>query len=839
MPKPEVSLDYATQTAKNCFHCGSPNPKQPIIVKIEDQPRAFCCHGCSAVCQAIHQSGLKGFYQRTQDGELLSPPPEPPQDTELFDLEEIQQDYLVDSKTTDNGANDQREINMLVEGIHCAACVWLIEKSLSKDGGVVEARVNLSGRRLKLRWDNSQTQLSNIIKRLSSIGYSATPFDPEQAEGQIKKANKTLLLRLGFAAFCMMNLMWVSIALFAGADDGEFRSLFHWVGFALATPCMIYSGWPFLRGGWSSIQTASLTMDLPIAIGILATWSYSSFVTFTQSTTGDVYFDTVVNFVFIILVGRYLEAISRRNAVVSSQRLMDLQPRVASVLLDDNSEQIRPVRTLSAGEKVQVKPGGRVPVDGMIVDGQAQIDESMLSGESEPVTKATGDSVFAGSQNISGSLTVQITGTLKDTALGKIIALVEEAQSSKAPIQMLADKIVPWFVAVTLLLSLSTFAFWLFSGNMTAAEVEFALLASVSVLIITCPCAFGLATPMAVAVASGLGAKNGILIKHGAALEYLASADEIIFDKTGTLTCGEPKLDQFIVADGVDKPTLLTKAGLLESRSEHPLAKAVVAAASELKKSLIDVELTNFQSFQGLGVSADFKESELKIGSRKWLLQQNISLPDNMLQQAEAASQQALTDVWLVENQRVVGLMLIGDTPRSDAKSTLSQLKSAAVSVSLLSGDRQPVADAVAEKLGGMDYVIAEVLPAEKDAEIKKRQQNGKKIVMVGDGINDAPALARADVGVALASGTDVSMDCADIILSHNRLADLPLARRLSQATMTTIRQNIGLSLAYNIVLVPLAVTGQITPLFAAIAMPISSLVVIGNAARLGRVFKS
>ncbi|MCW8826211.1 MAG: heavy metal translocating P-type ATPase, partial [Gammaproteobacteria bacterium] len=501
--------------AESCFHCGLPvPPKAPFHTVIDGAERNFCCLGCESVCSAIYDAGLEGFYQRTPEGTLLSPPPEPPKDLSIYDIEEVQEEFI-DIKAGEHG--EIRSIHLLVEGIHCAACVWLIERSLQPIPGILKADVNLSGKRLHLEWDNDRIQLSDILQKLAVIGYAAVPFDPEAAEGQIKKQNRAMLYRMAFSGFTMMNLLWISIALYSGADKGEFREMFHLIGFALATPTLFYAGWPFLKGAYTGLRALHLGMDLPIAIGASVTWGYSTYITFSQSTQGEVYFDTVVNFIFVILVGRFLEAISKRHAVAATQRLMDLQPRVASIL-HDGEEKVVPIRTVKVGDTVVVKPGYKIPVDGVICEGESRIDESMLSGESNPVSKLVGDSVSAGTMNSLNPILIEVSATLKDTALGRIIRLVEEAQASKAPIQCTADLIVPWFVATTLLLAGGAFSYWLFVAG---AGIEMALMTATAVLIITCPCAFGLATPMAIAVASGQGARHGILVKNGSVLETL------------------------------------------------------------------------------------------------------------------------------------------------------------------------------------------------------------------------------------------------------------------------------------------------------------------------------
>ena len=813
------------QTACTCFHCGLPlSDRYNFTARLDGVQRQFCCFGCESVCKAIFDAGLEGFYQRTPEGSLLAPPPEPPKDLTLYDLDEVQAEFVAE-------LTDLRDIHLLVEGIHCAACVWLIERSLMCLDGVLTANVNLSGRRLHLRWDNRRISLSLVLQRLADIGYRAVPYDPDAAEGALKKQNRALLFRMAFAGFAMMNLLWVSIALYSGADKSEFRSLFYWVGFALATPTLFYSGWPFLKGAWSGLRQLRLGMDLPIAIGATSTWAYSVYVTLNPSATGEVYYDTVVNFLFVILLGRHLESLSKRHAVAATQRLLNLQPRVASVLRE-GQEQIVPVRSIKTGEQVLIRPGASIPVDGCVMEGHSTVDESMLSGESQPLKKQPGDPVSAGTINIQGALTVEVQGTLRNTALGRIISLVEEAQASKAPIQCLADRIVPWFVALTLLLAALTFAYWL------QQDFERALMAATSVLIITCPCAFGLATPMAIAVASGLGARNGILVKNGEVLETLSSITHFVFDKTGTLTEGRMSVSKVLVKDEIERDALLSRVAILESHSEHSIARAIIRQAGQVAPRLNSAELTQFHNEPGYGVTGKIGELRLDCGTWTWLEKRGVSPSPELLARAQEYEAQGMTCVHVAQAGKHVGVIVIADRLRTEAKSLIDALRQEGIKMTLLSGDRRNVAEAIARELGGME-VIAEVLPQDKDAVIKALQVQGERVAMVGDGVNDAPALIRADVGIAVGSGTDVSMDSADIILMQNDLRKISLAVKLSRRTLKTIHQNITISFIYNSIMVPLAMMSFITPLVAAISMPVSSLLVIGNAARIRTLFKN
>ncbi len=773
------------------------------------------------VCTAIYDAGLEGFYERTPGNIKLAPPPDTPKDLGLYDLDEVQSEF-VDELT------QQREIHLLVEGIHCAACVWLIERVLQQTPGVLAAQVNLAGKRLKVRWDNEQIKLSAIINRLSQIGYAAVPYDPEVAEGKLKQQNRSLLFRMAFAGFSMMNLLWISIALYSGAHESEFRQLFHWVGFALATPTLLYSGYPFFRSAWTGLKRLHLTMDLPIAIGASVTYLYSVYITLWQPEVGEVYYDTVVNFLFVILVGRYLEAISKRQAISSTQRLLDLQPRGATVLRD-NQEFLLPIRAIKPGDTVLVKPGDRIPVDGVITEGRSAVDESMLSGEAIPVSKNRGDHVAAGTMNVDSALNIKVEGTLRNTSLGRIVHLVEEAQASKAPIQCVADRIVPWFVATTLVLASTTFIYWL------STDFELALMAATAVLIITCPCAFGLATPMAIASASGLGARHGILVKNGAVLETLSHIDHFVFDKTGTLTAGHMQVESIVTNEEQHENELLALVTSVEKFSEHSIARAIVCAA---KACDLAIPLANnVQSRPGFGIKGTVNNVNILIGTSAWLEKHHVQSNPELQKQTAYYEARGTTCVHIAINSVEAGLIAVADTLRPDAKALIDALRSNDMRLTLLSGDRQQVVDAIAEQLGGM-HTIAEVLPEDKDRIIRELQQGGAKVAMVGDGVNDAPALIRADVGIALGSGTEVSGDNADIVLMSNELEKVHLATQLSRRTLRTIRQNIGISIAYNIIMVPLAMAALITPLVAAISMPVSSLLVIGNAARIRTLFK-
>ncbi|WP_024851965.1 heavy metal translocating P-type ATPase [Hydrogenovibrio kuenenii] len=812
----------------NCYHCGQHIEKGELVLQsIKGVEHSFCCHGCAGVCDAIHEAGMESFYKRTIEGDLLSPPPPPSKDATFFDYDEVQAQYV--SKLT-----SKREITLISEAIHCAACIWLIEHTLAKMDGVLLAKVNFTNKQIKLRWDNDKIKLSEIIQKLNKVGYDATPYDASASQKAFRKANRDLLYRLGFAGFAMMNVMWFSVALYTGADqESLFRNYFHWIEFIIATTVILYSAKPFFQGAMTSLKSRTIGMDVSISLGVITTYLYSFWVTIDSSHPGEVYFDTMVDFIFLLLIGRYIEAISKNKAVDATRRLVELQPKVARLKTEDGFEVVSVTR-LKKKDLVIVKPGDQIPVDGLVISGTGNVDEAMLSGESTEVFKQEGTKVSAGTINIDGSLTIEVDAIMQETMLGKIVEMVEEAQGAKASIQCTAERIMPWFVTVIISLSVLSFLYWIVEANL-----ETAMIAATSVLIITCPCAFGLATPMATAVASGVSASHGILIKNGALLEVLNEVNHFVFDKTGTLTKGQMKLVDSHVVEGIeDKDALLKDIYRVEFHSEHSLAKAVCQSLHSMYSDLANknLELDFFQAHPGRGVEARYHGQHYLLGTATWLKQYDIEMPDIFVSLEAERAEKGQTSVWVALDNKIVAILFLEDELRPDALELISRLKEKGKSVTLLSGDRYAVAKTVAEKLGGME-VIAEVLPEDKHEKIKQIQASGSRVAMVGDGINDAPALVRSDVGFALGSGTDISMDSADIVLLNNELISIDTAVELSARTLRTIKQNIASSIIYNFTLVPLAMAATLTPLIAAVTMPLSSLIVIGNAARIRTFF--
>lgn len=808
--------------SNNCYHCGllieSIGLFNSSVNGIEQE---FCCFGCVTVCQTIYDAGLQSFYKKAPDGRGLAPSHDVNEKFIFYDSDELQLDYV-------EKHGDERKIHLLIEGIHCAACVWLIERSVAKLPGILSAEVNLTTKRLLLHWNNKKVSLSLILQTLTQVGYLAVPFDSDTAEEELAHRHLSLLYRMGMSGFAMMNLMWISIALYAGADQGGFRNWFQWVGLIIATPTLFYAGYPFLKNAVAGLRRGYLTMDLPIAIGTISTYIYSAYITVMNRIIGDVYFDTVVNLLFVILVGRYFESISRKRALSATSRLLELQPKLATVIVHGENE-VMPIRSVIIGDKVLVKPGEKIPVDGIIVKGQGAVDESILTGESVPVIKVVDDRVVAGSINGECAFIIIVERILKDTALARIVTLMEDAQSSKARIQSVADRIVPWFVLITLLLAMLTFVYW------NHYSFEIALLSSTSVLIITCPCAFGLATPMSVAVASGVGASQGILVRQGSALEALSQATHVFFDKTGTLTYGKLRIVKIEAFGNCTVDILLIFAASVEQYSEHNVALALYQAA--INKQLSLLPLSGFISSPGEGVKAMVDDKQVLIGTQAWLLKYEILASSELKYQVDNLEQKGISCVFIAIEGILSGLLGLVDDLRPEVKAIITILREWNIDITVLSGDKKSVVTAVTANLGNINR-LAEVSPKDKSNIIRQLQLKGEIVVMIGDGINDAPALIQADVGIALAYGTDVSIESADIVLSYNNLQQVAQARRLSDKTLYIIKQNIVLSVTYNVVMVPLAMMALVSPIVAAFTMPLSSLLVIGNSARIGRLFK-
>lgn len=800
---------------KNCFHCGLAITKQnKVVFEINNEKKTFCCMGCANICNTIFDSGFSNFYSK-QESTYLTPKLDLEYPLEVYDLIEFQNLYLEENN------KGIKTMTLFSETIHCAACVWLIEKIINQIDGVLLVRVNLTDKRIKISWQDEKTKLSEIIVKLANIGYVSTPYEESKKEIAIKSQNRKALYRIAFAAFTMMNLLWVSVALYSGAEDSKYQDFFYWLGFFLATPTLFYSGFPFLRNAYIGLKNLTMNMDLPISIGAITTYFYSSYILITDNVKGDIYFDTVVNFIFVISVGRYLESLSKKSAITSSHNLQQMQPKIAKLLID-NKEKIVPVNTVKIDDTLIIKSGEKIPLDAEVIKGDAEIDESLLTGEAKPVKKSKGSKVYAGTLNKVGALVVKVEKTVNKSTLSQIVRLVEDTKLKKGKISRIVDKVVPYFVFSTLSFALIAFVYWY------QVSFDLALLTATAVLIITCPCALGLATPMSIAIAATRAAKDNILIKNPQALELLNNTKTIVFDKTGTLTQGKLTVNK--VYSKIEKDKLLQITASIETYSEHLIGKSIINYAFKNGIKLIN-KVDNLKIKPGLGMSAIIDNTKFFVGNLNWLEKNNIKGNNYWSDLFKDLDKKSQTYICCADENNILGVITFNDALKDDAIEYVKNLQAIGKKIFMLTGDRENIAREITKDLTNIE-IKADLLPHEKVREIKKLQKEDK-VVMVGDGINDAPALTQADVGIAMSSAADISLQSADIIILQQKIKPIADVIKLARNTKKTIYQNITFAFFYNIIMIPLAMMAKVTPLFAAIAMPISSIIVIANSALL------
>jgi len=731
-----------------------------------------------------------------------------------------------------------------IEGIVCASCVRKIETALLEIRGVVKASVNLATGRARVEYLPAETHISELKRTIESTGYKVleVPADVETEDLERTMRQKEYRrLKLRFISGIIL-----AIVIFIGS----MRHWFPWaprflnnfyVLWALTTPVQFLIGWPFLRGAWKSFRHRSADMNTLVAVGTLSAYLYSAAATFfpgffrQAGVAPAVYFDTSAFIIALILFGRLLEARAKGQTSEAIRKLAGLQPRTARLVRGGEEIDI-PIGEVQVGDLVVVRPGERVPVDGSVEDGRSTVDESMITGESMPVTKTPGSEVVGGTLNRSGSFRFRATKVGKDTVLARIIRLVQEAQGSKAPIQRLADVIAGYFVPIVISIAVATFVVWFDFGP--APALTFALLNFVAVLIIACPCALGLATPTAVMVGTGKGAENGILIKGGESLETVHRVDTVVFDKTGTLTKGEPEVTDLVALPSFTEEELLRLAAAAERRSEHPLGEAVLEKARGRGYAI--GEPLEFQAIEGHGVEATVEKRKILLGNSKLLADRGVET-GGLEEKAEELSAEGKTVIFAAIDGKPAGLLAVADTLKDHSVEAVAGLRKLGLEVIMLTGDHRKTAEAIAAQLG-IDRVIPEVLPENKVREIKNLQAAGRRVAMVGDGINDAPALAQADVGIAIGTGTDIAMEASDITLIRDDLRAVASAIALSKRTLKVIKQNLFWAFFYNVVGIPVA-AGVLYPFFglllnpilASAAMAFSSVSVVSNSLRLRR----
>ncbi|MBI5675979.1 MAG: heavy metal translocating P-type ATPase [Nitrospirae bacterium] len=806
-----------------CDHCLLEMTEEKAVPDtINGQKKLFCCHGCKGVYRLINEEELGEFYAKRDSSWIPGPPDEGRIDISAF------ADIV---KQTGN----ESEIDLFFHGIRCASCVWLIERMLLKTEGVKFARLNYATHKAKIRWDSSLVSLEKLLKKVNAIGYTPK-LVTRGGSDEFTKARRDLLLRFGTAAFFSMQLMVFSTALYAGYFQGiasGTRTLLQLLSLLLATPILFYSGSPFIRGSITGLRNLNFNMDLLIVTGAGSAYLYSIYQIFIG---GEVYFDTSAMIITLILLGRYIETGAKARASEVITRLLSLSPKETRLVIRniegrEGSEKVEmvPVTDIKEGDLILIKPGERVPLDGTVTEGSSEVDESPLTGESRPVSKHQGSEVFSGTQNLYGSFVFEVKRRGEDTVLSHIIKTVEDAQARRAPVQALADRVVGYFVPAVLTLSFITAVFWLFSGS----ALTVAVMNAVSVLVIACPCALGLATPLAILTGTTRGASKGIFIKGGDVIERAKDIDTVVLDKTGTITEGKPELAAF-KGLGISDNETLCLASSLELLSEHSIGKAIVAGSAGMQAYIV----SDFAAYPGRGVKGYINGKPALIGNKNFIESEGVDdmLSEELTSWVHAEEDSGRTAVYLSYDGKIAGIFIISDTIRGEARETVKEIEKTGSSVLMITGDDNKAALSVAKEAGiSEDNVAAQKSPSEKAEEITVMQGKGRHVMMVGDGINDAPALVQADIGVAMGRATDIALESSDIVLMRNDLRMIPETLRLSKATYNVIRQNLFWALIYNLIAVPLAIMGMLHPIVAAIAMSLSSLSVVGNSMRLKR----
>lgn len=732
-----------------------------------------------------------------------------------------------------------------VEGMTCASCSNAVERVTRKLEGVEEANVNLATEKLFITYDPSILRISEIKKAVEKAGYKAVEEEEDTVDTDKEKKEreiKTLWIKFLVSAIFTIPLLYISMGHMMGAPLPQILDPMHNpLNFALVqlflTLPVVIAGNRYYTVGMRTLIKGSPNMDSLIAIGTGAAFIYGVFATLKimggdHGYAMDLYFESAAVIITLITLGKYLEAVSKGKTSEAIKKLMGLQPKTAIIIKDGQEVEIS-IDEVETGDIILVKPGEKIPVDGVVVKGNTSVDEAMLTGESIPVEKNIGDNIIGASINKNGSIKYKATKVGKDTALAQIIKLVEDAQGSKAPIAKMADVISGYFVPIVIGLAILSGLGWYFIGGESST---FSLTIFIAVLVIACPCALGLATPTAIMVGTGKGAENGVLIKSGSALETAHKIQTIVFDKTGTITEGKPKVTDIVVLDGISQDELLILTASAEKGSEHPLGEAIVRAAEE--KNVAFKKNESFKAIPGHGIEVGIEGKTILAGNRKLMIDRNISLKD-LETASDRLAEEGKTPMYVAVDEKIAGIIAVADTVKENSKRAIERLHEMGIQVAMITGDNRRTAEAIAKQVN-IDIVLAEVLPEDKANEVKKLQAEGKKVAMVGDGINDAPALAQADVGIAIGSGTDVAMESADIVLMRSDLMDVPTAIQLSKSTIKNIKQNLFWAFGYNTLGIPVAMGllhlfggPLLNPMIAGAAMSLSSVSVLTNALRL------
>lgn len=768
-----------------CLHCGLPLPAEA---------GQFCCSGCAGAYRLITDLGLQHYY----DGRVL--------DKGARSLRPSTEETVDIAAYAREEADGSHVLRLVIDGLQCPSCVWLIESALKQQAQVIDARVNLTTRRLTLRWSGTVEQGTALVALVQRLGYRAVPYEPQRAADQATEEERRLLRALAVAGFAAANVMLLSISVWAGLR-GEMgwatRDLMHWLSALIALPAIVYAGQPFFVSAGRALSHGRTNMDVPISIGVVLVSAISLYETFVGGA--ETYFESATMLLFFLLIGRYLDRRARGRARSAAEQLLLLAAQPASVIAADGSVQRMPAASIAVGARVLVAAGERVTVDGVVTEGKSSVDKSLIDGETAPLEVGPGMLLHAGTVNLAAPLRVKVTATGEGTFLAEIVRLMEIAERGRSRLVITSDRVARLYAPVVHALALATFVAWA-----VVAGWHIALLNAVSVLIITCPCALGLAVPVVQVITSGWLMRHGILLKSATALERLVAVDTVAFDKTGTLTLGQLSLQSHAGGDDA-----LRLASAMAASSRHPLSLALRAALPKVPP------LSGVAEHPGEGLSLSLPEGIVRLGSRAFCGVTDMDTDGK-------------PELWLARPGRAPARFIFGDVLRPGAAAVVAALKRSGKRVMLLSGDRAAVVAETAHQLGIAEW-HAGMLPAEKCAVLADAAARRRKVLMVGDGLNDGPALAAAYVSMSPATAAAVSQTAADAVFQGSSLGAVTVAIAAARRSDWLVRENLGFAIAYNALAVPLAMAGQVTPLLAAIAMSASSLIVVGNALRLRR----
>jgi Cu+-exporting ATPase len=729
----------------------------------------------------------------------------------------------------EKAAETETKLVLPVTGMTCAACANSIERGLGKKEGVHEAVVNFAAEKVTVRYDSALTTRREIVDLIEELGYGVREeglAETRGDDGQDARERAELAARKRVLIFVMSVTVITELIMFL-----EYRYMLHipyhnWIMLFAATPIVFWAGLPTHRGAWRSVRHGSANMDVLISLGTFSAYTWGVVAFFLPNTVSFMGISGMI--MSFHLLGRYLEAIAKSKTSGAIKKLLELGAKTARVMVDGKEKEI-PVDQVQTGDILIVRPGEKIPVDGEIIEGYTTIDESMVTGESIPAEKVRGDHVVGATINKHGLIQFRATKVGKDTFLSQIIRMVEDAQGSKAPIQVLADRVTSYFVPVVLAISVATFTGWLIFGGIDL--LSRAIFAAIAVLVIACPCALGLATPTAIMVGTGIGAENGILVKDAESLQTMLKVNTIIFDKTGTITRGEPSVTDVVALIDMEDNRLLQLAASAEAGSEHPLGQAIVREAQE--KGIDILKVTNFTAIPGKGIRAEVDAANVTLGNRQLMAEQGMDIA-SIEETVAKLENDGKTAMLLAVDHHLAGVIAVADTVKEDSRRAIAALNKAGLSTVMLTGDNERTAKAIASQVG-ITRILAQVLPDQKEAEVRRLQKEGLVVAMVGDGINDAPALAQANVGIAIGTGTDIAIEASDITLIRGDLSSVVTALQLSRNTFRVIRQNLGWAFGYNILAIPIASSGRLRPEIAALAMAMSSISVLLNSLKLRR----